>query len=809
MFQKNFFLIYLLFFILSYTNLNSQINCPTDTILIINTGYNPVTGGIIPIGQNDPFWIVISDPILSTLEPRPATTISKHPAWSNPFPNSQWIAVYSSYANNTNGIYEYQRCFCIEREGRIRIRLQVLADDTVGIFLNNIYLGGSTPSSFSGQFQIPLKIDTVISLNAGRHCFKFVVGNVGAIAHGLNVSGTLFSLAPTPIIKPDTCCTPGFIHGQKINDLNCNGKLDYGEPVLQNWQIVVQGIQGTNFSDTVLTGSDGYYSLQVPPGCYNVFEIPQQGWTQTFPSGIQQICVNYGQVVHLNFLNCQNPPCDTIGQIELDTNCCQFKVPVFNLATGGGPLQQINWQILNNSGTMESISVMSSCPSTLVPPNPYNTTSGTIQFSGGGCTTNPTLIMEANSTTASGIITIAFTFIHKGQICYDTLNLKCPRAPLVRCDRLTVAPFTWPGLNLSGRTFTITNLKQPSSKIKEVIITLTPDPFPSDPNFKWNGGGLLVDGFPRGWGITNSGTPYYSRISLACQTGTTAPQGSAANNQIKFNLGVDYTLGWTGNVILKVIHCDGDTCELIYNNWCAKPPKLCLTPNPIFMDTLIKPMITVGSAKFKITRNAVRYIAIELDKESSQKAQLLGALAGIAEKGKVIASAKTLEYSTDMEERFGKNSSVLELPDYFNELGQEKDCNILVFFETDSVVKFDVILFDENVNPIGFDSFVASQPVSSVKLEWEDYQDFELLKLSPNPSKDLTSVEFFIPKEGNISLQIFDVLGTKVKILETGWRSFGLHKTDLDTKELTSGSYIIVLTLPDGRIVRKPFVITK
>lgn len=784
-------------------------SCLTDT-LRINTGYNPNTGGTIPIGQNDPFWTVISDPLPNTNEPRPASTIWKHPAWSNPYPNSQWIAVYSSYSNNTNGIYEYERCFCIERQGRIRIRLQVLADDSVAVFLNGNYIGGSFQTGYTGQFVHPLLIDTVLMVNQGRNCFRFVVGNVGSIAHGLNVSGILLPLGMPSNILADSCCDyPGYIYGQKFNDLNCNGKPDYGEPILQNWAIVIQGIQGTNFSDTVFTGSDGYFSAQVPPGCYNVFEIQQPGWVQTYPQGNQQVCVHSAEIITLNFLNCQQPPCDTLGSIEFDSSCCRATIPVFNIASG--PLQQINWQILNNSGTMESIAMLSSCSSSLIPSNPYGTTSGTISFAPSGCTSNPLLIMEANSTTASGIVTIAFEFIHNGQICRDTINLHCPRAPQTKCDSLVVTPFTWTGLNLSGRTFTIFNQKQPTSPIKEIQIQLTPDPFPSDPNFKWNGGGLIVDGINRPWAVTNSGTPYYSLISLDCNPNTPppAPQGNAANNTVKFNLGVDYTLGWTGNVILTIIHCDGDTCVVTYNNWCAKPPKQCITVTPIPIDSVQPPKnLVASSVKFNINQN-VKFILVELSKEQRSNNQLIGAIAGVLdEKNNIVATGKTLEYYSGTDESIPKTSTVIEIPEYISS-SSGKECRLISFFISDSSVKFNVILFDENVNPIGYETFEASQQVSSVNLDEADFLDLELLKISPNPTKEGATLEYFTPIEGNISIQIIDILGNSVKTIETGRKTFGLHRINFNTYDLASGTYTILLKLPNGKVLRTPLLITK
>jgi hypothetical protein len=43
-------------------------------------------------------------------------------------------------------------------------------------------------------------------------------------------------------------------------------------------------------------------------------------------------------------------------------------------------------------------------------------------------------------------------------------------------------------------------------------------------------------------------------------------------NTVKFNLGVDYTIGWVGTVTFVVHHCDGSICTLSYGPWSALPP---------------------------------------------------------------------------------------------------------------------------------------------------------------------------------------------------------------------------------------------
>jgi hypothetical protein len=351
--------------------------------ITVNTGYDPVTGLVIPVTPTafDPNWIVVSDPLPTTNEPRPASVINKHPAWANPLPGSQWIAVYNSFSNDTNGTYVFKRCFCIGGPTTAIVDLKVLADDIVdSILVCGKKLTNITPPTYTNAwYTLPPRVfrDTLI-LQDSSCCIVVYVRNTGKEAFGLDIAGSIQVLPNQGVLLADTCCreTKCWIIGQKFHDLNCNGTIDQGEPALQGWQI--NATSGPN-TYSATTGSDGWYAIQVPPGTYTINEVPKPGFQQS-AGGPFIITLSQGQVVQYDFLNCTAPPpCDTIGKVRLDSACCQFCIPIF-LAQGPaiGGVTSIQWSL--SGGTMESISPLMGCPFTLTPPNPYNTTSGTITF---------------------------------------------------------------------------------------------------------------------------------------------------------------------------------------------------------------------------------------------------------------------------------------------------------------------------------------------------------------------------------------------------------------------------------------------
>jgi serine-aspartate repeat-containing protein C/D/E len=98
----------------------------------------------------------------------------------------------------------------------------------------------------------------------------------------------------------------GSISGTKYNDLNGNGIWDQGEQGLANWTIVLT-MPGGSTEDTT-TNSDGFYIFNnLSAGDYNVSEVLQPGWVQTYPSSpIHSIILSAGEnVTDVDFGNMQ------------------------------------------------------------------------------------------------------------------------------------------------------------------------------------------------------------------------------------------------------------------------------------------------------------------------------------------------------------------------------------------------------------------------------------------------------------------------------------------------------------------------
>ena len=77
------------------------------------------------------------------------------------------------------------------------------------------------------------------------------------------------------------------ISGYKFHDVNNNSVWDDDEGVLSGWEIYIdenENGQWDSGEPKTTTNTSGYYSFtNLEPGYYNIMEVPQSGWFQTYP----------------------------------------------------------------------------------------------------------------------------------------------------------------------------------------------------------------------------------------------------------------------------------------------------------------------------------------------------------------------------------------------------------------------------------------------------------------------------------------------------------------------------------------------
>jgi Secretion system C-terminal sorting domain len=81
--------------------------------------------------------------------------------------------------------------------------------------------------------------------------------------------------------------------------------------------------------------------------------------------------------------------------------------------------------------------------------------------------------------------------------------------------------------------------------------------------------------------------------------------------------------------------------------------------------------------------------------------------------------------------------------------------------------------------------------------------NFSLKQNYPNPFNPTTNIQYSIPKETHVTVEIFDILGRVVTKLVNTTQKAGTYNVDFDASKLASGAYIYRLSTPDVTYAKK------
>ncbi len=84
-------------------------------------------------------------------------------------------------------------------------------------------------------------------------------------------------------------------------------------------------------------------------------------------------------------------------------------------------------------------------------------------------------------------------------------------------------------------------------------------------------------------------------------------------------------------------------------------------------------------------------------------------------------------------------------------------------------------------------------------------QEYSLLKAYPNPFNPVTTIDYHLPQDANISIAVFDLTGKQVALLHEGFSNQGNHSLQWDASPFSSGVYFIHLVTENenGKAQRK------
>ena len=80
---------------------------------------------------------------------------------------------------------------------------------------------------------------------------------------------------------------------------------------------------------------------------------------------------------------------------------------------------------------------------------------------------------------------------------------------------------------------------------------------------------------------------------------------------------------------------------------------------------------------------------------------------------------------------------------------------------------------------------------------------YSLSQNYPNPFNPTTEITFVLPKAGNVTLTVFNMLGQKVATLINDSQSSGVHTVKFNATNLSSGTYFYRLEAGTTTLVKK------
>jgi hypothetical protein len=93
--------------------------------------------------------------------------------------------------------------------------------------------------------------------------------------------------------------------------------------------------------------------------------------------------------------------------------------------------------------------------------------------------------------------------------------------------------------------------------------------------------------------------------------------------------------------------------------------------------------------------------------------------------------------------------------------------------------------------------------VTDVAVEAELPRTFALAQNYPNPFNPSTRIEFDVPRESHVRLDVYNLLGERIATLVDETRSAGIHSVQFDASALPSGLYLYRMSAGELTFVRK------
>lgn len=127
----------------------------------------------------------------------------------------------------------------------------------------------------------------------------------------------------------------------------------------------------------------------------------------------------------------------------------------------------------------------------------------------------------------------------------------------------------------------------------------------------------------------------------------------------------------------------------------------------------------------------------------------------------------------------------------------------------DTFDQYQLITFGEDQNRelyLGsFDNNIYTFRTTATSNKEEETTPFaiQLHQNYPNPFNPITQITYDLPEAANVELSVFNMLGQKIRVLESARKAAGSHTVTFDASALNSGVYIYLLRADQAVFTRK------
>jgi hypothetical protein len=87
--------------------------------------------------------------------------------------------------------------------------------------------------------------------------------------------------------------------------------------------------------------------------------------------------------------------------------------------------------------------------------------------------------------------------------------------------------------------------------------------------------------------------------------------------------------------------------------------------------------------------------------------------------------------------------------------------------------------------------------------------EYQLMQNYPNPFNPATVISYSLPYDGNVTLKVYNVLGSEVSTIVNGYQQAGIHTVNFDASALSGGVYFYKLQAGNSFNSVKKMVFTK